>query len=180
MLTSLLSFPPTKEDGIIVQTQKLLMFDIENNTQIYEDLPSAVDLKNYCLTHPLSESESEKIGRALGKWTKQFQSWGQEEGQKELVEKMKGTKMKEFKFTINYDRFVAAIEAFPDVLEESREIFEKVRDETKKGLESEKGSVLIHGDFWSGKYVLIIFTIFGRQMLTKPASSSPLAPSAKT
>lgn len=161
MLISLLSFPPTNEDGIIVQTQKLLMFDIENNTQIYEDLHSATDLKNYCLTHSLSESESKKIGSALGKWTKQFHSWGQEEGQKELVEKMKGTKMKEFKFTINYDRFVAAIEAFPDTLEESREIFEKVRDETKRELDDENKNVLIHGDFWSGKYVLIYFTMSG-------------------
>jgi hypothetical protein len=151
MLTALLSFQPVTEKGVLVQTQKLLMFDIENNTQIYEDLPSAVDLKNYCLIHPLSELESEKIGRALGKWTKQFHTWGQEEEQKELVEKIGGSRMKDFKFAINYDRMVTNIESLPDLLEESREVFEKVRDEIKKGLDNERENVLIHGDFWSGK-----------------------------
>lgn len=71
--------------------------------------------------------------------------------QKELREAMKeSTTMKELKYTINYATLVARIERFPEILEESRGVFEAVAKEVRDRFDNEEGS-LIHGDFWSGK-----------------------------
>ena len=84
--------------------------------------------------------------------------------------------MKELKFQINYDTLLANIEKFPEVLSESRSVFQEVRDNARKRqvmnhawcrnltnrrfvkfpvlidcrFDTEEG-VLVHGDFWSGK-----------------------------
>jgi hypothetical protein len=138
--------------GISVQTPKLHSFDEENNTQIYEDLPSSLDLKTYCLSHSLSKPECHRLGLAVGQWAKQFHSWAQEDGQAALLDSMKGNEdMKALKFMINYERLVGSIETFPDLLNESRTVFEDVREGMRKSVEEEGQVQLIHGDFWSGK-----------------------------
>lgn len=67
--------------------------------------------------------------------------------------------MRNLKFEINYTTLLATIENFPDLLEESRGVFEEVVGEMRgvlEKLEDEgEGGVLVHGDFWSGKYELL-------------------------
>lgn len=62
--------------------------------------------------------------------------------------------MKELKYHINYSMLLETIEKFPEILEESRGVFEKVRDfaaaELKK-LDHDDEYGIIHGDFWTGK-----------------------------
>lgn len=93
------------------------------------------------------------MGFALGRWIKNFHTWGAAPEQAELRQKMKGsTEMRALKYQINYPTMVATIANFPDLLEGSREVFEAVAKDVKDRLDAEDGA-LIHGDFWTGKYV---------------------------
>jgi len=46
---------------------------------------------------------------------------------------MKGnTVMKELKFQINYETLLSTIEKFPELLSDSRSVFQEVRDDARK------------------------------------------------
>jgi hypothetical protein len=153
ILTACQNLPPTTESFITIQTPKIYPFKSDSNTQIYSDLALSIDLKTYALTYNLTYEESTRLGFALGRWIKNFHTWGAAPEQAELRQKMKGnTEMRALKYQINYPTMVATIANFPDLLEGSREVFEAVAQDMKDRLNAEDGS-LIHGDFWTGKYV---------------------------
>lgn len=60
--------------------------------------------------------------------------------------------MRKLKFSINFDRLPTKCDEFPDILGGDREAFEAVRESVRRELDQEENA-LIHGDFWSGKYV---------------------------
>ncbi|KAH7419355.1 kinase-like domain-containing protein [Cadophora sp. MPI-SDFR-AT-0126] len=156
VLKALSTMTPSTHTNITVVTPTMHLFSHTTNTQIYSDLPSSLDLKTYVLKHAstLTRPECQRLGHALGLWTRNFHSWAQAEEQKGLVEAMKGNvAMRDLKFTINYDTLVGTVETFPHILEGSREIFEKIREARRGEMESGTG-VLIHGDFWSGNVLL--------------------------
>jgi fructosamine-3-kinase len=160
ILTACQDLPPTTESLITIQTPKIYPFKPETNTQIYSDLALSTDLKTYALTNTLTHSECARLGFALGRWIKNFHTWGAAPEQASLREKMKeSTEMRALKYQINYPTMVATIANFPEILEESREIFEAVAKDIKDRLDSEDGD-LIHGDFWTGKYVDPICPLF--------------------
>ena len=153
VLTALSTLPPSTHSNITVMTPTMHLFSPTTNTQIYSDLPASVDLKTCVLKHAssLTRPQCQRLGHALGLWTRRFHSWAQADEQRSLVEAMRGNvAMRYLKFTINYDTLVQTVERFPGILEGSKEVFEKVREQRRKEMESE-GMVLIHGDFWSGK-----------------------------
>ncbi|OQD72107.1 hypothetical protein PENPOL_c001G00212 [Penicillium polonicum] len=146
---------------ITVKTPRLLDFNRETNTQVFEDLPNSIDLKNFLLSkvsHDLSESSGRALGSALGSWLRSFHHWTAEEQQIECTKILGGNKvMKDLKFWVNYTMLLDTIENFPDILEGNREIFEKVRDLAAAELEQQShddGYGVIHGDFWTGNILL--------------------------
>ncbi|KAL5328925.1 hypothetical protein ACEPPN_002434 [Leptodophora sp. 'Broadleaf-Isolate-01'] len=155
ILTALSTLPPTTHTNITVQTPIMHLFSPSTNTQIYNDLPSSLDLKTYVLNHAssLTHPQCQRLGHALGLWSRNFHSWAQADEQKALVENMKGNvAMRDLKFMINYEALVGTVERFPGVLEGCKGVFEAVREERRKELG--EGAVLIHGDFWSGNVLL--------------------------
>jgi len=65
--------------------------------------------------------------------------------------------MMELKYTMNYGSILMdTISKFPEILEPSRGVFEEVAKSVRGELDGD-GGVLIHGDFWSGKYVASYF-----------------------
>ena len=134
-------------------------FNRETNTQVFEDLPNSIDLKNFLLSkvsHDLSESSGRALGSALGSWLRSFHHWTAEEQQIETTKILGQNKvMKDLKFWVNYTMLLDTIGNFPDILEGNRDIFEKVRDLAAAELEQQShddGYGVIHGDFWTGKY----------------------------
>jgi hypothetical protein len=156
ILTALHDLDSVIHEGITVQTPKLYLFSPETHTQIYTDLPSSLDLKNYVLTHThsLTKSQCARLGHSLGAWAKGFHSWAQSPEQEKLKEHMRANKdMMELKYTMNYGSILMdTISKFPQILEVSRGVFEEVAKSVRGELDG-NGGVLIHGDFWSGKYV---------------------------
>jgi hypothetical protein len=159
MLNALNDFRvPETENNISVKSPHLFHFNRKTNTQIMEDLPNALDLKTF-LQSPaaseLSQSSATAIGRSIGQWLASFHTWASAPERASLVAEIeKNHLMKELKYQVNYEILMRTIDDFPEVLEGSREVFEKVRDNAKKELGRKKDGEdfgLIHGDFWTGK-----------------------------
>lgn len=156
--------PGSSKDGqkyqITVKTPKLFHFSRPTFTLVMEDLPSAVDLKTFMRTPGVAGSISREwtlsIGRTLGAWLRSFHFWVSDPAQEGVATRFAGfTDMRDLKFTINYDGILNKIDVYPEILGESREVFEKVREAAKGELEGDGEMIgAIHGDFWSGKYVL--------------------------
>lgn len=158
ILRALNGLPPYSEAGVTVKTPRLLHFDEDTNTQIVEDLPNSVDLKSFLLSSVssgLSKPSAVALGRALGSWLRSFHNWGDSSDQSECKTTLsKNESMKDLKFWVNYTMLLDTIANFPNILGESRQVFEQVRDFaaaelTRQDHGNEYG--IIHGDFWTGK-----------------------------
>lgn len=64
--------------------------------------------------------------------------------------------MKQVKLYVTYGMLLQTVDNFPEILGESRELFEKVHAfamaESKNEVLGDLNGI-IHGDFWTGKYV---------------------------
>ncbi|KAJ5545400.1 hypothetical protein N7461_007704 [Penicillium sp. DV-2018c] len=160
-LQALRSLSFYSQDNFTVKPPLLLHFDRKTNTQVLEDLPSSIDLKHYLLSeisNGVSESTAKSLGRALGGWLRSLHSWADKAEQAEF-KAMLGTHqvMKDLKFYVNYTMLMDTIENFPGLLEETRGVFDEVRNyaaaESKRE-DHDDGYGIIHGDFWTGNVLI--------------------------
>lgn len=97
------------------------------------------------------------MGISLGKWLRSFHEWGNKPEQEETRRTLaKNVSMKQVKLYVTYGMLLQTVDNFPEILGESREVFEKVHAFAMAESEDEVlGDLngLIHGDFWTGKYV---------------------------
>lgn len=63
--------------------------------------------------------------------------------------------MQKLKNSINYGSLVSRIETYPEIPGDARDIFEQVRKMSEDEMADGKNLQVIHGDFWTGKYVLL-------------------------
>jgi hypothetical protein len=149
MLTALGSLQPAIHSNIHVTTPHLYRYSSSTDTQILEDYPLSLEIKDYMTTHTIPSADVARLGIALGSWLKKFHAWGSEQALlRETMKKNQG--MKQLKFRVNYGRLIPTIELFPTILEECRGVFVEMEERYKKEAAEEDGE-LIHGDFWSGK-----------------------------
>ncbi|KAL2820801.1 kinase-like domain-containing protein [Aspergillus cavernicola] len=160
---------------ITVKTPKLFHFDSSTNTQVMENLQDAVDLKTFLLSPSVAQNISKEwtlsIGRTIGIWLRSFHLWIADAAQADVAAQLgKNETMKKLKFSINYDSLIKVIDAYPDLLEGSRSVFEKVRDLAAAELNETQGGAIgpIHGDFWSGNVLI------PRHALDQPLPTTPL------
>lgn len=145
-------------DKITVRTPRLLHFDRVTNTQVFEDLPDSTDLKHFLISdlpQDMSQTSARALGHSLGSWLGDFHAWASKPGQALIRETLsKNQALKDLKFYINYTWLLDTIGNFPEILNASRGVFEKVRDraaEELKRTEYDDDYNVIHGDFWTGK-----------------------------
>ncbi|KAL3466483.1 kinase-like domain-containing protein [Aspergillus heterothallicus] len=160
-ITTTKTSPDGEKFQITVKTPGLLHFNSTTNTQVMEDLPSALDLKTFLLSPAVAALISKEwtlsIGRTLGIWLRAFHVWIADSAQSEVAAGFeKNETMKKLKFSINYDSLLNMIGAYPDLLEGSRALFERVRERAAAEAEEGVGEGIgpIHGDFWSGNVLL--------------------------
>ncbi|KAJ5112369.1 hypothetical protein N7532_000414 [Penicillium argentinense] len=161
VLRALEDLPPYNQKGITVKTPRLLYFDPQTNTQIFEDLPNSVDLKTFMLSaisKGVSKSTATALGRTLGAWLRSLHEWGNRVEQDETRTTLsQNESMKQIKFWANYAMLVDTISNFPEILETNRGVLEEVRDFAKDELSREDDSAeygIIHGDFWTGNVLI--------------------------
>ncbi|KAJ5933560.1 hypothetical protein N7454_005889 [Penicillium verhagenii] len=161
ILQALDGFQSRGEKGPTVKTPRVLYFNKETNTQIIDDLPQSLNLKDLFLSDSLestSEFACREIGSSLGVWLQSFHKWGNKPEQAESRSLItQNVAMKQLKFYINYAMLVDTIATFPDILEESRGTFEELRNfatEEMKKSDKDPEIGIIHGDFWTGNVLI--------------------------
>ena len=125
-----------------------------------EYLPNAISVKEYILQHCSAPTDSSlqaqyvQLGEALGRWLRAFHQWA-ELPEQQAVRKTFGENktMQGLKHMINYQRLVQKADERPDVLQDIRETLQEICDATAAELADESKLHVIHGDFWTGKYV---------------------------
>ncbi|KAL3469765.1 kinase-like domain-containing protein [Aspergillus californicus] len=165
--------PGGQKYQITVKTPQLLHFNAATYTQVLEDLFDAVDLKTFLLspgvTGNISEEWDRSIGRTLGVWLRYFHCWISEAARGDVARGFgENEEMRKLKFSINYDSLVAMVDTYPEVLEGSRAVFEKVRELAAAELDEGDTIGAIHGDFWSGNVLI------PKSALTNPLPTTPL------
>jgi hypothetical protein len=132
-----------------------------------EDLPESSDLKTWLLSPAgvhIDKPAAKAIGHALGSWLGSFHAWISQDEQIDLRQKLAENKsMQQLKYVINYQQLVSMIDKYPQVLEGSRPVFEKVRayaaqeistHSSKTANDGNDGWGPIHGDFWTGNILI--------------------------
>ncbi|KAI1174200.1 kinase-like domain-containing protein [Nemania sp. FL0916] len=142
-----------------VRTPKFYHFDEEQNTQIQEILHNGKDLKTYALetyspdTPDTMRPQCLELGRAMGKWLRNFHRWSETQpGLRKTV--AADTDMQQLKHVINFSWLLDRVAQFPSILNEAKDVFEKVKDMAARELEDASKLQVIHGDFWTGNVLL--------------------------
>jgi hypothetical protein len=158
-LEALAGLSPVSGESCMVRTPRFFHFNQQTNTQIQEYLPNSVNLKAYAIKHLFDNPLHLKdrlmgIGNDLGRWLRDFHSWAALPAQRALQASIKQNKeMQTLKNAINYTALVTSIRTYPDILGDAREILEQVKAMSEEELADEDTLQIIHGDFWTGKYV---------------------------
>ncbi len=155
-----------KSGAIGVKTPRLYLFIRDANIQVLEDFPASDDLKsifvsparNQILTAPVAAS----IGHNIGAWLRSFHDWSMSPNTR-LKDFGDNEPMRKLKYAITYDSYLRVLETnFPYLLDGHREALLQIKEVATKEFErtSNDGYVdknwgLIHGDFWTGKYVIL-------------------------
>ncbi|KAL7928138.1 kinase-like domain-containing protein [Trichoderma chlorosporum] len=160
-LRLLSQFPCVISSAFEVGTPKLYHFNPASNTQIQEYVSNAVNLKDYALRHfqyPTSESarpQCFQLGQGLGRWLRGFHNWSDQPERQNLSNLFaKNTDMRNIKKFINYDRLIARMTAFPDLLQEYESVLQEIVSMATAELADESQLKVIHGDFWTGNVLL--------------------------
>ncbi|KAJ5666059.1 uncharacterized protein N7477_008507 [Penicillium maclennaniae] len=161
ILQALNGLPFHSQGNITVKTPRVFDFIQETNTQIMEDLPNSLDLKTFLLSNlcqNVSASLGRLLGRSLGHWLRSFHDWADKGEQAETRSFLaQNESMKELKFHVNYSMLMDTIANFPGVLEESRGVFEEVKNHAAgemKRSDHNREFGIIHGDFWTGNVLI--------------------------
>lgn len=131
-----------------------------------EDLPESSDLKTFLLSSigmRIDQPAAKAIGHALGSWLGSFHAWISHDEQIELGKKLAENKsMQELKYVINYEQIIRMIDRYPQILEGSRSVFEKVKAHAAEEISAHSSNASgndnswgpIHGDFWTGNILI--------------------------
>ena len=136
--------------NFLARTPKYYHHDRTTHTQVLEWVSQGINLKAYALkyfllTLPTCITQCTQLGGTLSKYAQEFHKLS------EVFEPLRDNcDMQKLKQMINYDWLVERIAMFPEILEEAREDFVKVKEMATVELTTEK-LVSIHGDFWTGK-----------------------------
>ncbi|KAH8895098.1 hypothetical protein GQ53DRAFT_839453 [Thozetella sp. PMI_491] len=158
-LTSTL--PAAVSERAVVRTPKLYFYSEETNTQVQEYLEDAIDLKRWAIAHASpafleQEAQFYAVGRTIGVWLRDLHAWGmqpEQEGFREKVALNKG--MQKLKNLVNYTYLMSAVDTFPDLLTEAKDVFLEVKAMSEEELKDESKLDVIHGDFWTGNITAI-------------------------
>jgi hypothetical protein len=165
MLKALNSFRPPPLENFLVRTPRLHYFDPKTATQVLEDLVGTIDLKTVLESPEVSvllpPLIAVTVGRVLGSWLRSFHSWVSEPAQVGFKNVLGDNEpMRKIRYGISYGAFLDIVQKFPDIWEGSKKTLGQVQgmataEYVKTSKDStEKNWRLIHGDFWTGKYVL--------------------------
>lgn len=146
----------------------------ESSTLVLQDFPLSTTLKAYFQKQDIDDPsrgsscpDFREMGIALGSAIRSLHSWGaaardvaqvsgEETSQEAIRNKLRSNTMpKRIKYRVNYGRLLETIDLFPSI-ESSRRVFQSVEKKMYAEMigEASQEVQIIHGDFWTGKYVI--------------------------
>jgi hypothetical protein len=148
-----------------VLTPQPLLYLPSLEIQIIEDLYPGLDYASL-LTSPDSAiplSIRSAVGLGLGEWLHALHHWTQEPEQNELRNIMRGNvASRDLKWRTTYATIVDIAGTFSTINEEELEVLREVRARAEREheeamheqvIEETESYGIVHGDFWTGKYV---------------------------
>ena len=169
LLNTLANYPPSTATAT-VKPPRLYLYDRETNTQVLEDFPNTDGFRAMLFSadayNLLPSPSTAAIGRHLGFWLRSFHTWASAPEQAALRAQMwQNDIMRKTKFLFTYDSVLKVLENYPELLESCKKTLDTIRDVIAKEFErpsTEEGDGygLLHGDFWSGKYVITLIPLF--------------------
>ncbi|KAG6004396.1 hypothetical protein E4U21_001116 [Claviceps maximensis] len=165
------SFPNVSWQAYDVGTPRVFFFDAQTSTQIQEYLPNAINLKAYAIRHYHSSTRRDakpqcvQLGQALGRWLRAFHGGGggrdgqdaQKTQERKTMRELLGrnSEMRALKKTINYDRLLLQMDAFPGLVGScERSVVQDITDMAAAEMRDESRLDVVHGDFWTGNILL--------------------------
>lgn len=146
-----------------VKAPRLYLYDKETNTQVLEDFANTSEFRTMLYSADADTPPSpSNIGRYLGRWLRSFHTWALAPEQAALrARAWQNDPMRETKYLFTYGCVLEVLKNYSELLDGYEETLETIRDTMEKevqrsSLEQGDGYGLIHGDFWSGKYVTTI------------------------
>jgi fructosamine-3-kinase len=140
---------------------QLHLFDPKAHVQVHEDFPDAIGLTSLLTSLTTTNVLVKSIWHDLGSSLQLFHTWASETEQASLRADIRQNEaMRKLRYSATYESFIDVLEKFPDALDGCRKTLEDIRDmamrELNQGVldEASPDWGLIHGDFWTGKYVL--------------------------
>lgn len=147
---------PTDSYSFTVRTAKLYHWDEETTSQIQEYMPNGVDLKNYIIqqypapTPDSLKSQCLQLGKALGRWLKDFSEWSAQQPSLKLTA-AENKFAQQIKQMLTFSWLPDRVKQYPSVLEESQDILEKVERMAAAEQQDESKLQIQHGDIAPGK-----------------------------
>jgi hypothetical protein len=156
--------PADSSPSIMVRTPKFYHSDVDNANQIIEYMPQGVTLLNYVLKHhdatktdssaPEAEAAARGIGKTIGAWLRGFTQWSADHDAELHAQAAKNEQGQFFRQFITFAWLKDRVEQYPDILKDAKEILAQVEQKAADELKNPDQLQMIHGDFWTGKYVL--------------------------
>lgn len=154
--------PPTTTT--VIKAPRLYVYNRETNIQVLEDFSNTAGFKSMLFSpnadNLLPQTSPATIGRHLGSWLWSFHTWASAPEQAALrAQILQDDPMRKLKRLLTYDGFLGVLENYPELLEGHKKTLETIQDVMikefeKPPTEEDENWGLIHGDFWSGKYVI--------------------------
>lgn len=160
MLDAMPAFQLNLECTNQIRTPRLYHFNRSTKTQIIEDLSGTMSLTEALTSNTPFTGDPNALGKALGKWLRNFHSWTADGAQAHLRRSVyENSAMRRIRYDISYGAFVDVLKNFPNIWEAKGQILEKVKsmatEEYARTPHDELNTSwgVVHGDFWTGKYV---------------------------
>lgn len=151
---------PVEIGPFIVKTPKLLYYDRDTNTQVYEYCSNSIDAKTYALqfwspTPTEAQEQCVILGKSLGSWLRQFHNWAdspEQEAFRAIV--AQNTSMQRVKNIINYSNSLNMAQKHPEILGDTIDVLQAIAVMATEEKETSFNFGVIHGDFWTGNVIL--------------------------
>lgn len=158
MLKALSTFRSTadgEEGEVRVQVPEAYHYDEAGRVLVMQYIPSTAPL--HTALDRLNVLDAEHVGRALGTWLSRFHAWCEEPEQTSLKTPLQTNKKEEeLKWKLTWGQGTDVLDMLGNMLgEDDRAAWDaaKQRAYEEKGGRVQTQKSVVHGDFWTGKYV---------------------------
>lgn len=149
---------PTASIDVVVRTPRYYHYDEQATNQFLEYLPGGISLKDYILKYyknpsaEFVEIEARQVGKALGSWLRSFARWSATQSELRATA-AENVEAQSFRHMLEFGWLAERVAQYSAILGDAKDIFAEVEKVAAAEIQDEDKLQVVHGDFWTGKYV---------------------------